>query len=124
MMPDDLSELFGGRPNVAHAIGAPRITPTGRLIGGSYPETYCVYRLRDRPDADISAAVDSANQWLLKKKRNADAFVKSGGTLEYYITLESDDRLATTLRSEVLGFCVKYNVTISLEILKSNRRRR
>ena len=104
-------------PTVAHSFGAPRRGPSGRDLGGFYTASYVVFRLADRADTDIRAAVEEANAWVGERSSSIAGFRKTGGSLEYYITVSTDDRVAAELGHEVLAQVVEFGASISLEIL-------
>jgi hypothetical protein len=117
MMPDLISSGMGIEPDVVSPVGGQRVTRGGKRLEGCYPETYWAFRLEDRSDANLDDALKSANQWLTSREGFVHDFVRSGGSVEYFVTVEPVDRMAFVLTPALLQDCVRFHATLSVEVL-------
>ena len=118
MMPEAITLAMGVEPSVAHPVGGQRMTPSGSALPGSYSETYWAFGLEDRSDADLDEAIANANRWVQRREAFVVDFVRSGGSLEYYVTVESVDRLAFVFDHDRLADCVRFQATIAVKVLR------
>lgn len=116
MSPSAISASMMVHPDAMHAAGEDRRSPTGRLLEGQYVETYWVYKLDDREDADIGEAIRTANEWMALRAAFLVDFVRSGGSSEYYLTVTANDRMAIELAPSIHASCVKFGTRLSIEI--------
>jgi hypothetical protein len=116
MTPDVISASMAANPAAAHAAGTSRQSPTGRTLPGEYVETYWVYRLEDRDDADLGEAIKVANEWMCHRSNFITDFIQAGGTVEYYVSVTAKGRLATELPPSVLAQCVQFGAQLSVEV--------
>ncbi len=47
---ESIIEAIGLRARFANSVGRPRVTPTGAPLEGTYVETYCSFRLKEKVD--------------------------------------------------------------------------
>ena len=118
MEPEAITSAMGVEPGVAHPVGGKRMTPIGRELSGHYSETYWAFGLEDRSDADLDDAIANANVWVQRRESFVVDFVRSGGSLEYYVTIESTDRLAFVFGHDRLAECVRFQAAIAVEVLR------
>jgi hypothetical protein len=129
MMPDVITASMGVEPSVLHPVGGQRRTPNGywpRNADGServseYEETHWASATMTRPDADVGAAIASTNAWVAERSTFVTDFLRSGGRLDYYLTVSCTDSLATELSPDTLAKCVQFGATISLEVFGIER---
>ena len=74
-------------PIATHAAGESRRSPSGRDLSGQYAETYWVYKLDDRNDADLGEAIKAANDWMRHQSEFMADFTQAGGAVEYCVKL-------------------------------------
>lgn len=117
--PELVSSRMKVKPTASHAVGSPRKTPSGKLLGGNYAETHWVFRLVDRDDTELGKAIELANEWLTIRTEHVEAIVNSGGAVELYITVSSPGTLAAELPAELLIRCAALRLSISVEVLRS-----
>lgn len=117
MMPAAITSGVGVEPSVAHPVGGQRRTPSGRELNGQYAETYWALGLENRTDADLDEAIASANRWVQVREQFVVEFLRSGGSLEYFVTIDSVDRLAFVFGPERLADCVRFQAAIAVEVL-------
>jgi hypothetical protein len=116
MVPDVISAAMGVDPIAMHAAGESRRSPSGKDLGGRYTETYWVYKLDDRNDADLGEAIKVANEWMRHRSKFMADFTQAGGAVEYYVSVTAKGRLATELSPSVLAQCVQFGVQLSVEV--------
>ena len=116
MPPDVITSSMGVEPVAAHPVGGQRISPSGRELGGQYAETYWAYKIGDRADSDLGDAIAAANAWMQHRSAFVTDFVRSGGAVEYYVSVTCKGRLATELTQSVLAQCVQLGAKLSLEV--------
>ena len=111
---------MGVEPDVAWAVGdqkRPRRRLDGTVLGGLQEETYWAYGLVERADAELVDAITAANRWLEQRSAFVGDFLRSGGDVDYYVTVYSKDRLAAEVSLDVLAACVRLGVRLGVEIL-------
>ena len=118
MPPEVITSSMGIEPVAAHAVGGQRMTPSGRELGGQYAETYWACELGDRTDSDFGEAINTANVWMHHRSAFVVDFVRSGGTVEYYVSVTCKGRLAAELTPSVLAQCVQFGAKLSLEVFR------
>jgi len=118
MAPELVSARLGVDATSSRAAGSPKRTPSGKLLGGSYAETYWVYRLLDRDDANLEKAIDFASAWLTTRSEHLNAIVSSGGSAELYVSVSSPSTFAVELHADLLAKCASLCVGISLEVFR------
>lgn len=116
MAPGVISVAMGADPIAMHAAGESRRTPSGRDIDGKYAETYWVYRLDDRNDADLGEAIKVANEWMRLRSTFMGDFTQTGGAVEYYVSVTAKGRLAVELSPSLLAQCAQLGAQISVEV--------
>jgi hypothetical protein len=85
-------------------------------LGGQYAETYWACKLSDRTDSDLGDAIDAANEWMQHRSVFVADFLRSGGTVEYYVSVTCKGRLAVELAPSALAKCVQFGAKLSLEV--------
>ena len=118
MDPRLISAAMGVDPVAIHAAGQPRKSPSGTSLGGEYAQTYWAYKLADRKDADFARAIEFANTWLSQRSTFISELSKSGGRMEYFVTIATNDRLAAELSPFIIGECARLGVQVSIEVFK------
>ncbi len=116
MSPELISSSMGVDAVAAHAVGNQRMSPSGRKLGDFYNENYWAYRLVDRTDSDIAGAIEEANSWMHMRLDFITDFVRSGGTVEYYVSVSSSRRLAVEFSTTLLEQCNQLRANLSFEI--------
>jgi hypothetical protein len=116
MSPNDITLSLGVEPAAAHPVGGARKSPSGRELGGQFVETYWAYKLCDRSNSDVSEAIGMANAWMQLRSAFVAEFARSGGTMEYYISVTCNGRLAAELTPSLLAQCGQLEVKLSLEV--------
>jgi hypothetical protein len=114
--PDAITTAMGVEPIAAHAVGHPRRTPAGKRLEGVYTETYWACDLCERTDAELADALTYANEWLINREAFVSGIVKSGGTVEYYVSISSKDRIALELTPQLLANCAQLGLLVGVEI--------
>ena len=96
-------------------VGHERCTPKGRPLGGVNSETYCCFRLKKKSASHLHEDVRNACSILEKHLGFLDAFVITGGRLEFYASIfldgdrgfELDNRLLRRMDAIGLGLSVE-----------------
>ena len=115
LVPEEISKALGMEADVAHCVGAPRRTPKGTPLSGTYADT----RWRHSTEHVIE------DQWfasevsrLIDKLQLHKAFfadVKSGGGTASIVIQFMDGFLADELFSETLARLVDLNLSLAIE---------
>jgi hypothetical protein len=82
---EEISTALGLNPNVKWTAGEPRVTPTGTLLGGIRENTRWSHRLENEDSTDLIEALTVNISFLEGHKDFLDAFVATGGEIEYFV---------------------------------------
>jgi hypothetical protein len=112
--PDEISTALALQPHTTHRAGAPRKTPTGTPLEGTYSRSYWSCRLPE--DARLSRLIETANEKLVDKAAFLGRLTSTGGRIEYFIgcfvTLHDGD----ILDWELLDQCARLKVNLAFDM--------
>jgi hypothetical protein len=109
-------QLIDLRPVVSRSIGERRATPKGRLLRGINSSTYCTFELAKGSDRRLTAALRDSNARLISRTREIRSFLKSGGTLEYFIGLFVKGNSGLVLEPELVKQAAKLEIRWAFDI--------
>jgi hypothetical protein len=97
-------ESLGMTPKIAHALGAQRTTPTGRVLDGSYTETFCVFTLLVRRQGWFEDGVAELLPSLSVHREFLRSIADTGGSSELYVGVfvDSAESVGFTLGIETM----------------------
>ena len=112
-----IAESLGMTPEIAHGQGAPRTTPTGRPLEGSYKETYCVFGLIDQQSGWFVEGVRGLLPSLAKHREFLSSIADTGGSSELYIGVFVDggDSAGFSLDSSTMAALADLHVKLAAE---------
>jgi hypothetical protein len=116
----DLTSRFDLEVEVSHSVNERRRTPKGTLLDGVYPQTYCCLSLKKSGKSRLDRHLNSWCEYLEKRISFLREFVRTGGKLEFYVSIfldgdkgfEVNSALAQRICTLGLGFSVEiYRLT-------------
>lgn len=72
-------------PNVSRSVGEGRVTPSGRSLQGTWPETYIAFEIEVLPHDDLIVLLNRELPKLYARKDALVEIVDTGGGARFYI---------------------------------------
>jgi len=115
LVPDEISKILGMEAHVAHCVGAPRRTPKGTPLSGTYADTRWRHStehvIKDQRFAsELSRLIDA-----LEPHKAFFANVKSNGGTASIVIQFMDGFLADQLSSVTLARLVELDLSLGIE---------
>jgi hypothetical protein len=104
------------QPHISSSIGEPRVTPKGRPLQGVNSSTYCTFELAEGSDRRLMPALRASNARLISRARQIRSFLRSGGTLEYFIALFVDENSGLVLEPEIVKQAADLDIRLAFDI--------
>lgn len=119
---DRLSKGLGRRPSVAWVAGAPRTTPTGSALPGTYRNSYCVFDLgRGIGPVAFEARLRAATRRLAKHAALLRSWRRSGGTLAYHVTVHGTAAMGFTIPPSLGIEIGRLGIELGIEALRARQ---
>ena len=96
--------------------GEPRKTPAGDLLKGTYPETYCSFKLSHEPQVELIDLIAGMNAKLRTHKEFLESVCASGGQLEYFIAMYFNECAGDVFDYQVLGEMADLKINLALDL--------
>lgn len=115
LVPDEISKILGMDPHVAHCVGAPRRTPKGTPLSGTYADTRWRHRtehvIKDQWfSSELSRLIDA-----LEPHKAFFSEVKSTGGTASIVIQFMDGFLSDELSSVTLARLVELDLSLGIE---------
>lgn len=91
-------------------------TPKGRLLQCVNSSTYCTFELAKGSDRRLTLALRDSNARLISRTRQIRSFLKSGGTLEYFIGLFVKGNAGLVLEPELVKQAASLDIRLAFDI--------
>jgi hypothetical protein len=117
----DIIDNIEIKPYIVQSIGEKFVLMNGKVTNKTNKETYVVYDFIKTEDNDISTSITCANNCLLKSIYFINKFKKTGGRLNYYITVISGEKYDFILTPTIIKTCERIGVEISVEIFADEK---
>ena len=115
-----LTDLLGMQPRTSWLAGESRCTPKGTELGGTRPNSYWVARLtEEETDSETWQLEDFIEQSLEKLSPHSEIlekFVKSGGTLEFYVSLYGARNFSLIMPPNLLSRLGAAHIELQLDV--------
>jgi hypothetical protein len=109
-------QLIDLRPVISRSVGERRATPKGGLLQGVNSSTYCTFELAKGSDSRLPLALRDSNARLISRTRQIRGFLKSGGTLEYFIGIFTEGNSGLVLEPELIKQVGSLNIRLAFDI--------
>lgn len=106
---------------VGHEAGAPRTTPRGDPLAGSYEETYCSFRLLE--DRSLIDALRRSVSLLNDYQAFFRLLRSRGGSCELFVGWFGGRNFGETLDRDVLASLVDLELDLALDVYGPDERR-
>ena len=83
--PDAIATDLAMSPRTAWNVGEPRVSASGRLLGGTRTETYCWFPMGDGHDGELARCLSDALLELETRVNAVRALKATGGTIQFYV---------------------------------------
>jgi hypothetical protein len=111
-----ICEALGVTPKWLYRAGTPRVSPTGKLLGGVYASDYCAIDLAIGSDLSLPDFIDQQVRALLIHKELFEKIKKSSGRIEIFIGWFGDGNFGETFQADTLMCIGDLGVDLSLDI--------
>lgn len=119
--PDEISQVLGLEAVATWKAGDPRATPKGQALDGIRKESF--WRHHPHGDSKISSEAQCLEDYLenltsmLSSHKDFFAHIfETGGHIEYFIGLFSENSIGSILRASLLRKIVALNIDLSFDI--------
>ena len=82
---ESIIEAIGLQTRFAQSVGRPRVTPTGAALEGTYQETFCPFRLREKVAGYFTNGIRELMPYLENFRLYLKEIRQSGGRSELYV---------------------------------------
>lgn len=106
---------LGMTPEVAHTVGAPRMTPKGRPLEGAYKETYCSFILLEKQAGYFADGVRELFPLLNSHKGFLHQLRDAGGRAELYVGVFVEEPSGFIFSVEDMSALVDLRLDVALE---------
>lgn len=96
--------------------GEPRVTPTGRPLGGVREESYCSFRIARRDDGELARSISEIMDVLDAHRSHLDEITRTGGRLNIYVFWYSGGDTGETFSADLLGRLASLNVDLGINV--------
>ena len=96
--------------------GEPRVTPTGRPLGGVREESYCSFRIARGEDGQLARCLLKMIGSLEAHRAHLEEVSRTGGRLNVYVFWYPGGDTGETLSAELLGRLASLNVELGINV--------
>lgn len=101
--------------------GDPRRTPRGKVLEGLRLDSYLTIDVKGHRDGP-AAAVERQTKRLASRRRLLRAFARSGGEIEYWVSIFEENNSGEVFPHALLEFLGRLNINLSVEVFRGRRR--
>ena len=111
-----LSDLLDLPPFRVWVVGAPRETPKGTPLSGTYKDSYWVSRLEFEPKDGFKNRLVEAVNLLSREQATVRELLATGGTVEIYVQLTGWINNGDSIDTPLLRMMAGLGATLSVEV--------
>jgi hypothetical protein len=109
--------LFGLKPKIVQSVGDARMNPSGARLDGRYTRTYVSFPLAISKLQAVEAFLqEQLAQPYLADEEQLQAFVASGGRIEFFLGVCCREMCGIDLAVDLLSALVKRRISLALDI--------
>lgn len=112
----DICEALGVIPKRLCRKGEPRVTPKGQVLGGVYPDDYCVIDLAPGPDLSLPDFIDQQAKTFIAHKELFQKIKKGSARTEFFIGWFGPGNFGEVFGSDTLALMGELGIDLSLDI--------
>lgn len=101
--------------------GEPRVTPTGRPLGGVRKESYCSFRVARRDDGELARSISEIMDVLEAQRSHLEEITRTGGRLNVYALWYPCGDTGETFSADLLGRLASLNVDLGINVYDDRR---
>lgn len=110
-----ISHSLGMKPEFAHTVGTPRMTPKGQPLSGIHRETYCSFSLAEKQNGYFVDGVKRLLSILNLNKEHLHEIRNTGGRAELYIGVFVENYSGFTFSVEDMSAFVSLHLDVAVE---------
>lgn len=110
----ELIKRVGLKPAVAHEKGTRRSTVGGKVR--TNPQAYCSFPIRVASLKFPSRALEKGIAILERDETYWNAFLSSGGSMDFFIGIFVDSNIGWTISNDLLASMAKWKIDLGLDI--------
>ncbi|MGY2224952.1 DUF4279 domain-containing protein [Pseudomonas gingeri] len=117
--PRTVADYLELEPKWVHEKGLPRVSPSGKILGGTYEESYCSFPLCKKRDGNLYEFLLSE---LEKIKHHSEKIIKHtslGNSVEFFIGWYGSGNIGETFKSDLMSRLGELNIDLSLDIYQT-----
>ncbi|MEH6697540.1 MAG: hypothetical protein V7672_02465 [Brevundimonas sp.] len=96
--------------------GEPRVTPTGRPLGGVREESYCSFRIARRDDGEMARSISEIMDVLEAHRAHLEEISRTGGRLNIFVFWRAGGDTGETFNADLLGRLASLNVDLGINV--------
>jgi len=112
----ELIEAVGLEPQIAHSVGARRLTPAGEPLDGFYRTSYCNFDLVEKAFGDFTEALAPLLSQLDGKQSIFRQIALTGGRTELYVGVFVEGDSGFTLATDDMRRMAELSLELSVEV--------
>lgn len=112
-------DLAAGLPwtmTTGWTAGEPRVTPSGRPLGGVREESYCSFRIARRDDGKLARSISEIMDVLDAHRSHLEEITRTGGRLNIYVFWYPGGDTGETFSADLLGRLASLNVDLGINV--------
>ncbi len=110
-----ITQAIGFQPKFSQSVGEPRVNPAGKALEGISKETYSSFPLKEKTLGYFIDGISDLLPGLIGLKNYFQELKVSGGRLELFVGVFTDESSGFTLDTNVMLALAALNLALSVE---------
>jgi len=115
---DQIVAAFELTPKYSWAVGDSRVAPSGKPLGGTRKDSYCLFEVERGEDGEVARSLGNAVDLLMPRKANLLALRASGGTISFYVFWQAEGDTGEVMNLTLLANMVELGIELDLNVIE------